>query len=725
MASYVLAETIEVSPDLLGTIRVDRANRYTPEDRKEALGYRPSLPLLVNSMTVDTVADIASANVAEEGHFIISPLFTEGPGNTLYDQGAKPGSIGTKTLRDVTTIYVFRTPYENEVVWYVVIADDGDITELGFHRWDGETWQPYKTWPERALEGMQAFEVLDPDRIWEYYARVVGGTLTEWMVDARAMLDFLDPDRCPIELLPELAQNFGLNLDAAEQEEVQRQKVRDAIPTYKLKGLPLAVELRLRSLGFLGYSREIWVNPDNPNNYTDDDTGEKGDDWIEVVHGSRYRIPRVGLLFVGAEQPSDGEVVVIDDYTTAVTFEFEISGGVGGGNTPVAVGADAEETLDNLITAVNASALTLEASETPLTDWPEMSLDGGKIASDSIIIKTFNYYFPGSRVSIHINQLAGQPLSMTSPASALDEFEQFIATQLGEDVLPAPIDIRFFATDLEVGPPGSRGSERLQIGDALLPIEVEEDTIDSIRANRVDDSRALENWNPNSGTAVIPDTYVGFWGEQTMDRMERTTGGPGYSNVSKSNLLSDVVLGADHIFSVDAREDEVRYIQLRAKDTLGGWHYCNFDLRDGGTSWASDCVANTSDNGDGSWHCEIKYAMWSGAVQPNLQIYIKDVDDAGIGNATLNDGDGIYMENMQLEQTSTFDLSRIESYDAHGFAIMLVTGGLTPGDYDDGRAVPVTSGIEYPIRHNGADWLNVVGDPTGETGAVNLLDLTP
>jgi phage tail P2-like protein len=468
VASYVLAGTIEVNPDLVGTIRVDRANRYTPEDRKESLGYRPSLPLLVNSMNVKTVADIAAANVAEEGHFIISPLFTGGAGDTLYDQGAKPGSIGTKTLRGVTTIYVFRTPYENEVVWYVVIEADGDIHELGFHRWDGETWQPYKTWPERALEGMQAFEVLDPDRIWEYYARVIGATQAEWTVDARAMLDFLDPDRCPLELLPELAGNFGLILDATEQEAVQRQKVRDAIPTYKLKGLPLAVELRLRSLGYTGYSREIWVNPDNPNNYTDDNTGEKGTDYIEVIHGSRYRVPRIGLLFVGAEQPSDGEIVTIDDYTTSVTFEFEISGGVGGGNTPVAVGADAYETLENLIAAVNASALTLEASETPLTDWPEMSLDGGKVTSDSIIIKTFNHYFPSSRVSIHINRLAGQPLSMTLPASALEEFEQFIATQLGEDVLPAPIDIRFFATDIEASGDG----EELEVADTLVLTEI-------------------------------------------------------------------------------------------------------------------------------------------------------------------------------------------------------------------------------------------------------------
>lgn len=462
MADYTLSGSIEISPGLLGTIRVSRANRYTPEDRKEVLGYRPSLPLLVNSLTVKTVADITAANVAEEGHFVISPLFTGGPGDTLYDQGAKPGSIGTRTLRDAVPIYVFRVPYENEVVWYVVIDGNGDVTELGFHRWDGETWQPYKTWPERALEGMRAFEVLDPDRIWEYYARVIGATFTQWMVDARAMLDFLDPDRCPAELLSELAGNFGLSLDATEQEEVQRQKIKDAIPTYKLKGLVLAVELRLRSLGYTGYPREIWVNPDNPNNWTDDATGEKGNDWIEVIHGSRYRAPRIGLLFVGAEQPFDGETVVIDDYTTTVTFGFG-----SGGDVTVTIGADAYETLDNLIAAINGSALTVEASETPLTDWPEMTLDGGKIGSDSTIIHTFNLHVPSSRISIHINRIGGQPLSMTTPAAALLEFKEFIATQLGEDVLPAPIDIRFFATDFEVGPSGFGLGEELEARDML------------------------------------------------------------------------------------------------------------------------------------------------------------------------------------------------------------------------------------------------------------------
>jgi phage tail P2-like protein len=314
---------------------------------------------------------------------------------------------------------------------------------------------------------MLAFELLDPDKIYDYYARLLGATFTEWMVDARALLDFIDPDRCPADLLPELAGNFALSLDATEQEEVQREKIKDAIPTYKVKGLVQAIVLRLRSLGYTGYAREIWVNPDNPNNYTDDTTGEKGTDWIEVIHGSRYRVPRIGLLFVGAEQPLDGETVVIDDYSTTVTFGFG-----SGGDVTVTIGADANETCDNLIAAINASALNVEASRTPLTDWPEITLDVGKIEADSTIILTFNNYFPSSRISIHINRIGGQPLSMTTPAAALLEFKEFIATQLGEDVLPAQVDIRFFATDFEVGPDGFDIGEDLEMGDTMVLTEV-------------------------------------------------------------------------------------------------------------------------------------------------------------------------------------------------------------------------------------------------------------
>lgn len=466
MATYTLSGSIDINPALTGTIHVLRANRYTPEDRKEAIGYRPSTPLLVNSMSVLNLTSIAAANVPIDGHFVMSPSFAGTAGDPLYDQGAKPGSIGTKTLHEAAVVYVFREPYLFEVVWHVALDDVGAPTELGFQRWRDGVWKAYKTWPERAVAGQAAFTALDPDGIYDYYARLMGATMTEWMVDARALTEFIDPNLCPLDLLPLLGQNFGLKTNAAEPEEVQRRTVGDAIPTFKQKGLARAVSIRLRSLGYSGYPLEIWVNPDNPANYKDDLTGEKGIDWIEVIHGSRNRAPHIGLQFVGAAQPFDGETVTVDDYITQVTFGFG-----SGGDVTVPIGADAFETRDNLVAAIDASALVLDAKPLAPEGDPELLLTMGRLNSACAALRIYNYYVPSSRIALHINQTGGQPISMLTPAAELARFKQFIAAQLGEDVLPAQVDIRFFATDLEVGN-GFGTGEEVAVGDTIVLTDV-------------------------------------------------------------------------------------------------------------------------------------------------------------------------------------------------------------------------------------------------------------
>src|SRR3990167_1863205 len=61
----------------------------------------------------------------------------------------------------------------------------------------------------------------------------------------------------------------------------------------------------------------------------------------------------------------DAETFVLDDGPTSVTFEFDVNGtGVSGGNTAVNVSTDttAADVRDRIITAINASALTIVAS---------------------------------------------------------------------------------------------------------------------------------------------------------------------------------------------------------------------------------------------------------------------------------------------------------------------------------------------------------------------------
>ena len=77
--------------------------------------------------------------------------------------------------------------------------------------------------------------------------------------------------------------------------------------------------------------------------------------------------PPTGTLEL-LDQPLDGDQFQVDDGTTTVTFEFNSGGGVDPGAIPVAIGASLEDTMDNLVTAVNGSALDIVASATVLVD---------------------------------------------------------------------------------------------------------------------------------------------------------------------------------------------------------------------------------------------------------------------------------------------------------------------------------------------------------------------
>lgn len=61
-------------------------------------------------------------------------------------------------------------------------------------------------------------------------------------------------------------------------------------------------------------------------------------------------------LVVFVDQPQDGATITIDDgVNDPVVFEFESAGGVTGANVEVAIGGTAQDTADNLVTAIEAA----------------------------------------------------------------------------------------------------------------------------------------------------------------------------------------------------------------------------------------------------------------------------------------------------------------------------------------------------------------------------------
>jgi phage tail P2-like protein len=471
LIGYVYSRPLTAFVTLSGDLKLTEAYRFTPSERKEELGYRPITPLLVKAVDVETEADLDAANVDVGDLFVISNNFVGGPGDLFYDSGAKPGSIGQKVEKpNPGILYVFRDGAPYEVVWHVAV-DGGTYTDLGFYRWEEDAWFAYRTLPQRALDGQYATTVLDPDKIYDYYARLLGAMMAMLQGDNQELLTLSDPDTAPVETLPFLASQFGLTLNVAESEDIQRERIKAAIPTYEKKGLADAVDLRLRAVGYRGDPYEVWVDPLNPSNYTDDATGEKGTDWIEIVHGSRILAPQRSFSLYGDVNPVVGDVVIVSDFYATETFEFTAGGGAGPGNIEVVIGATAADTVAALIAAVNGSALAVTATEDTLADYPTMLLSTGKIYSDVHTAVVRNGYVPSSRVTVHIRRFDGTAVVMDRPQEELDEIKEAVARELRRDVLPVYVDIRAYATDLEVGGVPETG-EALEISDELALIEV-------------------------------------------------------------------------------------------------------------------------------------------------------------------------------------------------------------------------------------------------------------
>src|SRR5665213_3405941 len=102
-------------------------------------------------------------------------------------------------------------------------------------------WQPYLSYPERALAGQYVFNVFDPSGIYPYYARLLGACMSEWQYDNRVLLTFYTPELVSPYFLSALAANYGLELNASDPLNVQRAKTKNAVSTFKLKGLDRSV----------------------------------------------------------------------------------------------------------------------------------------------------------------------------------------------------------------------------------------------------------------------------------------------------------------------------------------------------------------------------------------------------------------------------------------------------------------------------------------------------
>jgi len=233
-----------------------------PEVLVGVLGRRPCFPVLIYLEDVthlDNLRVNGAYVVALYQAFLVSAAFVPTPGEAMTDQGALPNSIGMRVVTDVQgdgieeEVLLFRRPLENEVI--------GVIPGTRVLKWDGTAWVVHRTLPQRALDGVRAFEILDPAGIYDFYAKILGLKYAQLARDTSKLLTFIDPTQCPPAYVAILARNFGAPVDADQPEAEQRELMRNWIPLMKIKGTDDSVVTALKSLGFQGYATSVWVKP--------------------------------------------------------------------------------------------------------------------------------------------------------------------------------------------------------------------------------------------------------------------------------------------------------------------------------------------------------------------------------------------------------------------------------------------------------------------------------
>lgn len=305
-----------------GDVRSIAFPELDPEVLVGVLGRRPCFPLwiyLTDVTHVDNLQVDGQFVVGLYQAFLVSPDFDPSPGAFLTDRGALPNSIGMRVVMDIQgdgideEVVLFRRPLENEVV---VVLDGAVVL-----RWNEseQAWKSYRTITQRALDGVRLFEMLDPAGIYDFYAKMLGLKYVQLAVDTDRILDFIDPTLCPSAYVPVLARNFGCPVDSQQPEEEQRELIRNWIPLMQIKGLPQAVPVALRTLGFSGYATHIWVKP-----------GGEADEFIErpfsydntLPSGSPDEYYPASQVAIHLNNPDGSPLLVIDSGTKLTVAKF-------------------------------------------------------------------------------------------------------------------------------------------------------------------------------------------------------------------------------------------------------------------------------------------------------------------------------------------------------------------------------------------------------------------
>ena len=247
---------------------------------------------------------------------------------------------------------------------------------------------------------------------------------------------------------------------------------------------------------------------------TDYAVDETPDDVLFTLRGATGTLELAG-------QPSDGDRFTVSDGSTARTFEFDSGGGVAGTNVAITIGVDVFATLDNLIAAVNASALNITAGARVNLD---LTGDGASDAcytrlNHDTVPSTFNQ---SQNVSISIPVNVSTRLSATGMHRAFLFDEELPVTTTDQALSEIDIDFRYTDQPYVVLEPEDLSDP----GGGLLPFQNPNPIIISVVVDVAHNITATVNAGPTDAGPVEWwwEVEVATGNVETLIRIDQETG---------------------------------------------------------------------------------------------------------------------------------------------------------------------------------------------------------
>ena len=232
---------------------------------------KPMQPTVVYAVGVRAVSQIQAFDVGASFLLNRDPSKLDAVFKALTPQAATPDSLGN-AIATVTTTgllsgvrvavgFSITIPAPGDVVWSSEIQG---LLILQVTPTGARQWAPYSSLPQRVLNDMGVFGVVDPDKVYDYVAALSGGMLHVVSDDAVGLSKSHSATDCPDALLPRLAADLLSTASLDAPESTIRALAARSLPAKRERMSETAVHITGPALGYEAHATALLYALDLP-----------------------------------------------------------------------------------------------------------------------------------------------------------------------------------------------------------------------------------------------------------------------------------------------------------------------------------------------------------------------------------------------------------------------------------------------------------------------------